>query len=277
MKSISHFSKKRNTRVVFLFIVVFLIITCLYVGSKYSNKEMKDDSQLKENYVIIDKKEYDFEKFNLFLNGSRSVSKDLGFDCKDVRNIIYVGDGRKLNPSIFYIFPNAEYITICKCDIENIEIGSTLKILKELGLKKCVIKDVGIYSDSLKALTLDFSKIEDIDIRLPQLTSLVINYNIITEKLLSEFNGCKNVKRMSFIGSQLPNIEMLENFKNISCLRLQKTKTKGFDKLEMFTDLNEIYIDKSVDRSNIDFMYDNFKNGDIETKAYFSIKRHELN
>lgn len=278
MKNVLCYIKIKNTKLIFLFFIIFITVTALYIFSECNNKEKIDDNAaVKENYIIIDKKKYDYNNFNSFLLGDENTNDELNFNVEEVKEVLYVGDGGKINPSIFSVFPNVEHIIVRKCILENIEIGMELESLKELELKKCVIKGIYIYSDSLEVLTLDYSKIEDIKVKLPGLMSLVINYNNITEELLAEFSNCKNIRRMSFIGSQLPDIQMLNSFRKVSCLRLQEAKTSGFDKLKCFIDLNEIYLDKNVDRSNIDFMYDNFKNGDIDTRAYFAKKRHNLN
>ena len=98
----------------------------------------------------------------------------------------------------------------------------------------------------------------------------------LTQPFLDSFDSCTNIERISLIGSTLDSIELLDQFKNISALRLLKTETTGYDKLNKFSQLNEVYLDDWVDRKNINFMYSHFKNGDMTTRAYFINKKYKL-
>ena len=270
------FVKIKKGKIFFLFLTIFIILTILLICSRYYNGQ--DEEQFPKNsYVEINGKRCDFDEFNSFLAGNEYFH-EFAFHVEDVKKVLYIGNGNQVGQEIFSTFPNARFIRLRKCIIEDARIGVGLQNLRQLDLSKCTIKDgVSFDSESLKVLTLDFAKVGDIDVNLPRLTSLVVNYNDITEDLIAEFAGCKKIDRISLIGSDLDSIEMLEGFNDISCLRLLKTKTSGYEKLNLFSELNEIYLDHEVDRSNIDFMYGNLKNGDIETRAYFVKKRYGLN
>ena len=267
-----------NNKEIWIFLFSCLVaISVIYACSVFFNGDSKSKVH-KNNYVEINGKEYDLEEFNEVIYGERLFDKSIVPDVNKVKRLIYIGNKDLLNSKIFDLFPNIEYISINNCIISDVNLEDKLKHLNELELNGCeILNGTKISSVNIEILTLECSEIGEIIVDLPNLKSLVLNYVDITENLIYDFGNCKKIDRLSIVGSTLENIEMLVAFKNISCLRMFKAKTSGYEKLKIFTNLNEIYLDENIDRNNIDFMYTNFKNGDMFTRAYFIKKRHNLN
>lgn len=255
-----------------LCICIVLIICNIYIAT--DNVEEIPD----QKYVEINGKPYNYDAFNLYLSGQMDSEECKVPDVGKVKSLIYIGTGDEVNRRIFYIFPNVKRMRVSNCIVNDVSIQKNSSNLIELELSKCVINNgVRLESSSVKELCLDYSKVSGLYVDLPQLNVLIMNYMNLTQQFLDSFNSCTNVERVSLVGSTLDSIEMLDHFQNISALRLTKTKTTGYDKLSRFSRLNEIYLDDWVDRKNIDFMYTHFKNGDMQTRAYFIEKKYKLN
>ena len=55
-----------------------------------------------------------------------------------------------------------------------------------------------------------------------------------------------------------------------------KVVNEDYDKLIMFDKLNAVYLSDNIDRRVLDFMEDNFKDGDTQTITYFVSKKNNL-
>ena len=259
-----------------LFSILFCICIILMLCNMYimPNNDKKIPTQ---KYVEINGKAYNYNTFNLYLSSqSSSDEKDI-VDAKKVKSLIYIGEGNEVNDKIFGLFPNVKCMRISNCTITDAPLPENLSNLMDLELSNCVINNnVTLQSYSIKELTLDHSEVSKLRVDLPQLKVLIMNYMDLTQPFLDSFDSCTNIERISLIGSTLDSIELLDQFKNISALRLLKTETTGYDKLNKFSQLNEVYLDDWVDRKNINFMYSHFKNGDMTTRAYFINKKYKL-
>lgn len=259
-----------------LFSILFCICIILMLCNMYimPNNDKKIPTQ---KYVEINGKAYNYNTFNLYLSGQSSSDENDIVDAKKVKSLIYIGEGNEVNDKIFGLFPNVKCMRISNCTITDVPLPENLSNLMDLELSNCVINNnVTLQSYSIKELTLDHSEVSKLRVDLPQLKVLIMNYMDLTQPFLDSFDSCTNIERISLIGSTLDSIELLDQFKNISALRLLKTETTGYDKLNKFSQLNEVYLDDWVDRKNINFMYSHFKNGDMTTRAYFINKKYKL-
>lgn len=259
-----------------LFSVFFCICIALLLCNMYIVKnDVKEIPNQK--YVEINGKPYDYNAFNLYLSDQVNSEESKIPNIGKVKSLIYVGEGNEIDNRIFRLFPNIKCMRIRNCIINDLSIKNDLKNLIELEFSNCVVNDrLSLQSSSIEKLTLDYSEVSGLCVNLPQLRELIVNHMNLTQSFLDSFNSCTNIKRISLIGSTLDSIEMLNNFKNVSTLELLKTTTTGFDKLNEFPQLNEVYLDDWVNRKNIDFMYTHFKNGDMKTRTYFIKKKYTL-
>lgn len=259
-----------------LFSILFCICIILMLCNMYimPNNDKKIPTQ---KYVEINGKAYNYNTFNLYLSGQSSSDENDIVDAQKVKSLIYIGEGNEVNDKIFGLFPNVKCMRISNCTITDAPLPENLSNLMDLELSNCVINNnVTLQSYSIKELTLAHSEVSKLRVDLPQLKVLIMNYMDLTQPFLDSFDSCTNIERISLIGSTLDSIELLDQFKNISALRLLKTETTGYDKLNKFSQLNEVYLDDWVDRKNINFMYSHFKNGDMTTRAYFINKKYKL-
>lgn len=257
------------------YIIAWIIITVLLgLARVYVTHTEQKKILPNERYIEIDGKVLDYDKFNTW----ESDEKYRSSICKmNAEHVMYIGDGQELPANFFELFPKAKEVSIRNCFVSNLEI-SNAKNLTDLELNNCTIAEgVQLASSKVKSLTLDYSKLGKMDINLPQLSSLVINYNDITEDIINNFAGCSNIDRLSLKWSTLDSISILGSVKNISCLNLMHAKVTDYSNLSMFNHLNEIYLDMRVNRSYVDFMHTHFKNGDMYTKAYFLGKKYNFN
>lgn len=259
-----------------LFSIVFVLCTLLTLCNKSVDKKNTHKTPT-EKYVEIDGISYDYDVFNLYVSKGVESGELQTIDTQKVKEVIYIGNKNELNPNLICMFPDIRKIKISNCVIDELPVMDDLDNLKVLEISNCNIKDdVNIQAYSVKELTLDFSRVSTIQVKLPNVKVLILNYMDLPPNLIDSFDACKKVERISLIGSRLDSIELLIRFKDVTALRLLKTETSGFDKLSELKNLNEIYLDDEVDRENVDFMCNNFKNGDMKTRAYFIEKRYKL-
>ena len=139
--------------------------------------------------------------------------------------------------------------------ITNFTFLEQIKSLKILNIDRSRLRSIaGIESvEGLEELSVSDNLFKDISFIecFPNLKKLVASDNLITELNLPD--------------TELPleYLELRNNFITVADFSVLKN-------------LNAIYIDSDIDRSAVDFMIDNFKNGDKKTKQYVLGKIYNL-
>ena len=146
--------------------------------------------------------------------------------------------------------------------------------LEILSLSDNQVSSVSIDADQLKELYLSGNDISEINGRLNSIEILYIKDNRLhsIEPLLKY----SKLKELYIDGNDITTINNISELTNLEALSLTKTVITDISELEQLPAFNSIYLNESFDRSKIDFMQNNFKNGDTYTKEYFLKKKDNL-
>lgn len=132
------------------------------------------------------------------------------------------------------------------------------------GLENLIVLDLGNNAfqqlgymgdlEQLQELSIDRNYLDDLEVlqSCPELIKLDLSYNQYTS--LKEIDQCKNLQYLDIRGTHVEDVSLLEE-------------------LEEF---NTIYVDDNFDRTQLDFLINNFRNGDIKTKQYLLTKQYNL-
>ena len=112
------------------------------------------------------------------------------------------------------------------------------------------------------------------------LIELLVCFILITFVSLSLFKTVlslsqKQIKNISY--NEYSRLNGIEQCPDLEFLSMKGTKITDISVLENLHNFNTIYLDNDFDRSQIDFMIGNFKNGDEKTKQYLLDKQYNLN
>ena len=89
--------------------------------------------------------------------------------------------------------------------------------------------------------------------------------------------SCPNLKKLNISYNEFLTLDGIEQCKELEFLSMKGTNISDIHILSEFENFNTIYLDDDFDRSQIDFMVGNFKNGDTKTKQYLLDKQYNLN
>ena len=110
---------------------------------------------------------------------------------------------------------------------------------------------------------------------LEQLEELDIYSNHLED--FDVLKSCPNIKRLNISYNEYSGLNGIEQCPDLEFLSMKGTKITDISVLENLHNFNTIYLDNDFDRSQIDFMIGNFKNGDEKTKQYLLDKQYNLN
>ena len=132
---------------------------------------------------------------------------------------------------------------------------------------------------------IDWDKLEDPNYnnKYYSLSYNAYNENIVINNLADNNDKVLSVSythltSLNINKSTIDSLEVLAPLKNITDLHMNRTKVvnEDDDKLIMFDKLNAVYLSDNIDRRVLDFMEDNFKDGDTQTITYFVSKKNNL-
>ena len=110
---------------------------------------------------------------------------------------------------------------------------------------------------------------------LEQLEELDIYSNHLED--FDVLKSCPNIKRLNISYNEYSGLNGIEQCPDLELLSMKGTMITDISVLENLHNFNTIYLDNDFDRSQIDFMIGNFKNGDEKTKQYLLDKQYNLN
>lgn len=196
---------------------------------------------------------------------------------------------------------NLEKLTTLKCNSNNIEdisavyglnvksidlsnnnisdisnIASHLKQLEILNINNCEITGE-VYlgrSDSLKQVDISSNFVSQLSGEVPNLQILNCSDNCIED--INHLIRFSQLKELRLSDNKVNSINGIGKLENLELLAIENTEVKDINKLKNIKKLNSIYIDAEIDRSQLDFMVDNFKTGDVATKKYMLKHRYKF-
>lgn len=149
--------------------------------------------------------------------------------------------------------------------------------MKELSMKECKLSgniDLGNLPN-LEILYLNNNTINAISGYMPKILTLNIDGNSLKD--IESLAPYTTLKELHVEDNLLTSVAQFTQFPLLEVLYIRDNEISNVKELEDLKKLNSIYLDKEIDRKELDFMYDNWKNGDRYTKQYFLEKRYNLN
>lgn len=270
MKKWYEINKKTIVNGGILFILIFFFLLLLFFsGSRKTEKE-----QIKTNCVLLNEDQISYEELLRYLKEDEKLNIDI--KKKDVKKLVISNVKKPLDSSVFNEFPNLETLKISNCDIYNAYIGSNCEKMKVLMLQNCNIEECFINSTSVQELSVESSNIETSNFDLINLKNLNLNFLDVDEETIQNFKKSTQIQRLNLVGAKCVNLSNLTIFNSILSLRLTKAEVIDYNNLKDFNNLEEVYLDKDVNRKYIEFMEEKYRKGDIVTSSFFVKKRHNL-
>ena len=88
--------------------------------------------------------------------------------------------------------------------------------------------------------------------------------------------SCPNLSKLIISYNQYENLNGIEACENLQYLDIRGTFIQDVSCLSELQQFNTIYVDDEFDRTQLDFMISNFRNGDLLTKKYLLEKQYNL-
>lgn len=148
--------------------------------------------------------------------------------------------------------------------IDNYPNLETLILRDTSASGKIVVKDM----PNLGHLEIRSDDVTEVELEnLPMLTEVNFDHLPITD--LEGILDIDSIQKLVLTYTDLKDINGISRLKNLQEIRLQGTVVDELDELAEIETFNSIYMDKGFDRSKIEFLRDNFREGDVYTKIYF--------
>ncbi len=169
-------------------------------------------------------------------------------------------------------------IDLSKNDVSDISgIASYLPELQILNVNECELAgeiDLG-ENANLQSINISSNYISKISGNFSNLEIINCTQNVIYD--INQFLVFPNLKELRLSGNKtLKNIEGVSKLNNLELLSIEKTGIENINELKNIKKLNSIYIDRDVDRDQINFIIDNFKTGDTATKQYVLKQKYDF-
>lgn len=133
------------------------------------------------------------------------------------------------------------------------------------GLTNLILLDLGNNAFSKLGYLGNLEQLEELDIYSNHLEDFDV------------LRSCPNIKRLNISYNEYSGLNGIEQCPDLELLSMKGTMITDISVLENLHNFNTIYLDNDFDRSQIDFMIGNFKNGDEKTKQYLLDKQYNLN
>ena len=88
--------------------------------------------------------------------------------------------------------------------------------------------------------------------------------------------SCPNLSKLIISYNQYESLNGIEVCENLQYLDIRGTFIQDVSCLSELKQFNTIYVDDEFDRTQLDFMISNFRNGDLLTKKYLLEKQYNL-
>lgn len=216
------------------------------------------------------------EELELVNCGITSLDCLKGLDKLRIVNL----EGNKINDisEICHLqLRSLETIIFDKNPIENINIEwGLLPNLKSMCFQDCYINgdvDLGELSE-VEYICLNKNSIISIKGKFPNLIQLKLHDNNI--KSFADIIKIPSLKEIVVSDNYLKNVNGVNKFKSLEVIDIRENNIDNVHLLSEMETINTIYMDKDINREQIDFLYDNFKDGDRYTKQYILRKRYNL-
>lgn len=154
--------------------------------------------------------------------------------------------------------------------------GLSESSINELSLQNCDLVGNIDFGDNnqIEKLVLDDNAIMSIDGVMPNLSYLSVNNNNFDS--ITSLTKYENLTELYITGNYLNNIDGIKRLSNLETIDIRENMITNVYELENLNKLSSVYVDYEIDRKQLEFMCDHWRNGDVETKKYFLKKRYNL-
>lgn len=270
------FKNKENLLII---ICVVVILLGIFIWAKvYSWQNEIELEERLNSFAQIDNVNYSFDEFYKAVNieGQSEVSQAI---LNATSLYINGNDIHSIDLHVLDCFKKLNSLEIVNSEIYNTNVINDLESLELLTLEDVETKEAfSIDNENIKSLSFENCTFEINYIDTPSLELLSLINMEITESLLDRISSLDAVTSLNINKSTIDSLEVLAPLKNITDLHMNRTKVvnEDYDKLIMFDKLNAVYLSDNIDRRVLDFMEDNFKDGDTQTITYFVSKKNNL-
>lgn len=189
-----------------------------------------------------------------------------------------VTDCRVTEASAVFTIKSLKILDLSDNCIETVKGIENLKMLEKLNLSGNAIQDVSEVSSLSLLKEADLSQnmiyqAPDVS-EIPELAELDLAENHIDS--LSFMKGNKCIVSLDISSNVISDLTDLSGCNNLEKLYLYRYSSMDLSPLKQLEKFNSIYLSQDFDRSKIDFMINNFANGDQYTRIYLVSKARGL-
>ena len=197
----------------------------------------------------------------------------------------------------FRYFKNVEVIVINDSTIDSLQGIEDLKNLKELRISNSKLTDYASLNNTdltrlslvrcgltgaveigrmslLEELKLSDNYIESFKGDFPCLILLDLSNNEI--QTIDALDIPQSTEEFNLSGNPIDSIDGLEKYDNIQKLKLNNTNIKDFSAVKEMKGLNALYIDKDDMSDDLEYLYDDFRNGDDDRKKEYISRLYDI-
>lgn len=277
LKMIRRLFKNKENLLIIIYVVVILLGIFIWAKVYSWQNEIELEERL-NSFAQIDNVNYSFDEFYKAVNieGQSEVSQAI---LNATSLYINGNDIHSIDLHVLDCFKKLNSLEIVNSEIYNTNVINDLESLELLTLEDVETKEAfSIDNENIKSLSFENCTFEINYIDTPSLELLSLINMEITESLLDRISSLDAVTSLNINKSTIDSLEVLAPLKNITDLHMNRTKVvnEDYDKLIMFDNLNAVYLSDNIDRRVLDFMEDNFKDGDTQTITYFVSKKNNL-
>lgn len=245
--------------------IVFLCASCGIAEVTLGNNEAKVDNELFTNQALIDA---------LNENGLYDLTKT---GVLEVSSVSITDSKENIGFEELRAFKNLEELKISNCDIDDYSFVNDLANLKKLVLCNNSLEgEIALSLQKLEYLEIRENDITSVSGNLDYLNTLNLKQTDINNESFNSIIGAEGLQHICISYTKVDDLECLLRFHELESIEIIGLTIDEFEHLQEFEKLNSIYLDKKVDRSSIDFLESNFKDGDIYTKSYVVSKRNNI-
>ena len=194
-------------------------------------------------------------------------------------------------------FENVETITFDNSKIKSFSGIEDLHNLKTLSIKESTIKSVSELKnlklrqleivDCLLLGTVNLGKMQYLETlnlsdnlisvmkgNYPNLKVLKLNNNDIAD--INDIEMPITIEELHISGNRLTSLEGIQKYDSINKLNITRMDLDNCDPIKNLESLNALYIDKDDMNSSLDYLFDNFRNGDYDRKKEYISRQYQI-
>lgn len=182
-----------------------------------------------------------------------------------------------LDEEILYL-KNLKYLNVSQNRLVNIDVLRDLEYLEELYVNENMLSETPNLDGMKQLEILGLAKNAFVELnsmgQLEGLMELDVSTNYLSS--LSFLEGVPNLVKLNISYNQFKELQGITVCPKLQYLALYGTSIENVEVLQKLESFNTIYVDDDFDRTQLDFMIGNFRNGDLLTKEYLLNKQYDL-